>query len=61
MSLRLHITDSMVEAAFRAMMAEAIKDGFDERNFKEDYADRMREVARAMLQAAADTVMRKSN
>ncbi|WP_161489472.1 hypothetical protein [Sulfitobacter sp. EhC04] len=55
--MRMHITDTMIDASYGAMKAEAVKDGHDwgevERS-NPDQMNRLREVIRSMLQAAAD-------
>ena len=61
MSTRLHITDSMVDAAYEAAEREAVKDGL-ETGFdgaEPQQIARFREVIRAMLQAGADAVSKK--
>jgi hypothetical protein len=61
--MRMHITETMVDASFAAMKAEAIKDGHDWEAIESaepDQVKRFREVVRAMLQAAADVATQKS-
>lgn len=57
--MQIHITEEMVNASLEAMRQEAIKDGHDwghVENAKPEEHARFREVVRAMLQAAANTL-----
>lgn len=61
--MQFHITEQMIDASFEAMKAEALKDGHDWGEVERADAkntQRMREVIRAMLIAAANVVTRKS-
>ncbi len=55
--MRMHITETMIDASYEVMKAEAAKDGHDWDEIDRSHPDqmnRLREVIRAMLQAAAD-------
>lgn len=57
--MQIHITEKMIDASIEAARVEAVKDGHDwpePDQYHEAGLARFREVVRAMLQAAANTL-----